>query len=186
MAGMTGSGHYAIADPRCNACVRLPPVLRKFRSRRFRGEPNPMPDTDIRIVPHGWRQKTAAEAGDRLAGCADLNLLAERFHGLSERFPVIPPPSDTPCDRSIVLPIFPVAQPRCWRDSSWRRGDNAGLPSSEVEDPPRGPGSTAQRVSCLLRPFRRDQARSKRSRFMTLSHAATKSRTNFCPASSLP
>ena len=36
------------------------------------GEPSPMPDTDIRIVPHGWRQKTAAEAGDRLAACADL------------------------------------------------------------------------------------------------------------------
>ena len=32
----------------------------------------------------------------------------------------------------------------------------------------------------------RDQARSKRSRFMTLSHAATKSRTNFSPASSAP
>ena len=31
-----------------------------------------------------------------------------------------------------------------------------------------------------------DQARSKRSRFITLSHAATKSRTNFSPASSLP
>ena len=38
---MTGSGHYAIADPRCNACVRLPPVLRKFRSRRFRGDSRP-------------------------------------------------------------------------------------------------------------------------------------------------
>ena len=32
---------------------------------------------------------------------------------------------------------------------------------------------------------RRVQARSNRSRFMTLSHAATKSRTNFCCASSL-
>ena len=35
------------------------------------------------------------------------------------------------------------------------------------------------------RPARPDQARSKRSRFMTLSQAATKSRTNFCCASSL-
>jgi hypothetical protein len=32
----------------------------------------------------------------------------------------------------------------------------------------------------------RDQARSKRSRFMTLSHAATKSRTNFSCASAQP
>lgn len=31
-----------------------------------------------------------------------------------------------------------------------------------------------------------DQARSKRSRFMTLSHAATKSVTNFSPASADP
>ena len=38
---MTGSGHYAIADPRCNACVRLPPVLRKFRSRRYHGDSRP-------------------------------------------------------------------------------------------------------------------------------------------------
>ncbi len=35
------------------------------------------------------------------------------------------------------------------------------------------------------RPARRDQARSNRSRFMTLSQAATKSRTNFSFASSL-
>jgi hypothetical protein len=35
------------------------------------------------------------------------------------------------------------------------------------------------------RPGRRDQARSKRSRFITLTHAATKSRTNFSRASSL-
>jgi hypothetical protein len=34
------------------------------------------------------------------------------------------------------------------------------------------------------RPGHRDQARSNRSRFMTLSHAATKSRTNFSFASS--
>ena len=35
------------------------------------------------------------------------------------------------------------------------------------------------------RPGRRDQVRSKRSRFMTLTHAATKSCTNFSRASSL-
>jgi hypothetical protein len=35
------------------------------------------------------------------------------------------------------------------------------------------------------RPGHRDQVRSKRSRFMTLTHAATKSCTNFSPASSL-
>jgi hypothetical protein len=32
--------------------------------------------------------------------------------------------------------------------------------------------------------IRQDLGRSNRSRFMTLSHAATKSRTNFSPASS--
>ena len=40
--------------------------------------------------------------------------------------------------------------------------------------------TTAHRPACRL-----DQATSKRSRFMTLSHAATKSRTNFSFESSL-
>src|SRR5206468_13053929 len=34
-------------------------------------------------------------------------------------------------------------------------------------------------LNVAIRGLERDQARSKRSRFMTLSHAATKSRTNF-------
>jgi len=34
--------------------------------------------------------------------------------------------------------------------------------------------------------FRRSQARSKRSRFITLVHAATKSATHFCCASAEP
>ena len=45
-----------------------PPACRNLTFTSVRhapgGEPNPMPDTDIRIVPHGWRQKTATEAGD--------------------------------------------------------------------------------------------------------------------------
>jgi LPXTG-motif cell wall-anchored protein len=41
-------------------------------------------------------------------------------------------------------------------------------------------------VALALLVNRFGQSRSKRSRFMTLSHAATKSRTNFSPASSEP
>ena len=60
--------------------------------------------------------------------------------------------------------------------------------------PPLGQTSRVQLLSRCARPsdpdrkpstdvLRSYQPRSKRSRFMTLSHAATKSRTNFCSAS---
>ena len=40
-------------------------------------------------------------------------------------------------------------------------------------------GETGVTISFVWKAFRRDQARSKRSRFITLVHAATKSFTNF-------
>ena len=52
---------------------------------------------------------------------------------------------------------------------------------------PKRPGPDARTqlsLSCVRTPFRRYQARSKRSRFITLFHADTKSRTNaFCESS---
>ncbi len=46
------------------------------------------------------------------------------------------------------------------------------------------PDQIDRRPPVAFRGVDRDQARSKRSRFMTLSHAATKSRTNACCESS--
>ena len=54
--------------------------------------------------------------------------------------------------------------------SAWRQDVKGGV-SSRLETPPLETG------------FRIDQARSKRSRFITLSHAATKSFANFSFAS---
>ena len=46
--------------------------------------------------------------------------------------------------------------------------------------------SPPELINSLGKPFGRDQARSKRSAFITLVHAATKSATNFASASSAP
>lgn len=50
---------------------------------------------------------------------------------------------------------------------------------------PSGTGRRGKAIPLPRRPARGDQTRSNRSRFMTLSHAATKSFTNFSLASSL-
>ena len=75
----------------------------------------------------------------------------------------------------------PVARPRT---NSHRNGtthpSHPSQPTPIVQLPRLG-GRNRRRP---LRAPRRDQARSKRSRFMTLSHAATKSRTNACCESS--
>ena len=160
----------------------MPSTVSSYRSRESRG---------------AWEsRRTRREAQHPLAGKRYPHGVAVEGHAFSRNGHSKPFGSGPHCEpkpvcrpglgAGVYLPVFP---PGCNGRAGPRigvRGDNAGLPSGEVEEPPRGPGSTARRVSCILRSFRRDQARSKRSRFMTLSHAAAKSRANFCPASSLP
>jgi hypothetical protein len=74
---------------------------------------------------------------------------------------------------TVLAPIAAGVCPQGGSSGDWMEGEGA---------PDRGcPGRPISG-----RPGHRDHARSNRSRFMTLSHAATKSRTNFSFASSHP
>ena len=95
---------------------------------------------------------------------------------------------------AVVLAMFVLASVEPWR-RKWHSvplvlAAGTGPRHAAVRRPPRGdtarPGSPSEKAEPVLRRSCHDQARSKRSRFITLVHAATKSLTNFSLASAQP
>ena len=77
----------------------------------------------------------------------------------------------------------PASQPPCAGSRAWSTASCSGTPSRRRARPRPIAPPPIWRRRCVGPSA--DQARSKRSRFMTLTHAATKSRTNLSPASLL-
>ena len=145
-----------------------------------------------------WRRETGDEPAwiATHGHAADLLVLGRASDGeaidlleaalMTSGRPVLIAPAKPPADLGRVVAIAWKDRPEAARAVTaaqpfLRRGRPAGLEFGHADVV-----SAAGPVVRCARPARRrgGQARSKRSRFMTLSHAATKSRTNFSLASS--